>query len=75
MLFQRPYSTDGMAEMSLQDKEHIMKLTKQYVRNVSKILKAVPSSILLVLRNLNTIRSLNIELEEPCDFILEMTQW
>lgn len=75
MLFQRPYSTKGIDFFSKTSKENIVKITKLHLKNVSKTLKELPSSILLVLRNLNTIRSLNIELEEPCDFLLEMTRW
>eukprot|EP00794_Sanderia_malayensis_P014341 gene14342-15837_t len=50
-----------------QDFQHLTSMAKDHFDKVMGVLKQLPSSMLLVFRNLNTVRAINQDLGEPVD--------
>ena len=55
------------AKISQEDIRELTAMAKDHFNKVMTILKSMPSTMLLVFRNLNTVRSINQELGEPVD--------
>lgn len=76
ILLQRPFvwGSAGMlftTRVTEEDLNLMTKLAKAHFDSVIVILKQLPRSMLLVFRNLNTVRAVNHELGEPVDrFVL-----
>ena len=55
------------AKISQEDIRELTAMAKDHFDKVMTILKSMPSTMLLVFRNLNTVRAINQELGEPVD--------
>ena len=55
------------AKISQEDIDKLTAMAKDHFNKVMLILKSMPSNMLLVFRNLNTVRAINQELGEPVD--------
>lgn len=70
MLLQRPIN---MRELSLgnilsrQEMAYMRDMASQRFDSIMDVLKALPRPMLLVFRNINTVRSINIALGAPVD--------
>ncbi|KAJ8267556.1 hypothetical protein COCON_G00127280 [Conger conger] len=70
MLLQRPINMQelGLSNiLSQEETSHMREMAVQHFDSVMQVLKSLPRPMLLVFRNLNTVRSINIALGAPVD--------
>ncbi|CAH2286298.1 Hypothetical predicted protein [Pelobates cultripes] len=69
ILLQRPLSVPGALGNSLTQEEtrYMRDMAKEHFDDIMKVLRALPRPMLLVFRNLNTVRCLHISLGAPAD--------
>jgi len=73
MILQRPYGdhtdlTDMIKfgiHISQEDIQHMQRKARDRMDEITKVLRAMPRSLILVIRNLNLVRSLNFSLQAP----------
>ncbi|KAM3858620.1 putative aarF domain-containing protein kinase 5 [Diretmus argenteus] len=70
MLLQRPISMRelGLSNiLSREDTSYMREMAVNHFESIMQVLKSMPRPMLLVFRNLNTVRSINISLGAPAD--------
>lgn len=70
MLLQRPINMRelGLSNvLSQEDTAYMREMASQRFDRVMQVLKAMPRPMLLIFRNINTVRSINISLGAPVD--------
>ena len=70
MLLQRPINMRELGLSSLlshQETAYMQDMAVHRFQSIMRVLKAMPRPMLLVFRNLNTVRSINISLGAPVD--------
>lgn len=72
ILLQRPFQWDSLgflfsARMSHEEFEYMTAQAKHHFDLVMAVLREMPSSLMIVIRNLNTIRAINQNLGDPVD--------
>lgn len=70
MLLQRPINMGelGLGNiLSREETAYMRNMAANHFDNVMRVLKALPRPMLLVFRNINTVRSINITLGAPVD--------
>ncbi|XP_068188372.1 uncharacterized aarF domain-containing protein kinase 5 isoform X2 [Antennarius striatus] len=70
MLLQRPINMQelGLSNiLSKEDTAYMREMASQRFESIMQVLKAMPRPMLLVFRNINTVRSINITLGAPVD--------
>ncbi|KAM9292266.1 putative aarF domain-containing protein kinase 5 [Gastrophryne carolinensis] len=76
ILLQRPLSLPGTLGNALTREEtrYMQDMAKEHFDDIMRVLRALPRPMLLVFRNLNTVRALNIGLGAPADRYLLMAR-
>ncbi|XP_018430493.1 PREDICTED: uncharacterized aarF domain-containing protein kinase 5, partial [Nanorana parkeri] len=76
ILLQRPLSLTGMLGNTLtrEETQYMQDMAKEHFDDIMRVLRALPRPMLLVFRNLNTVRALNIGLGAPADRYLLMAR-
>ncbi|CAJ0960638.1 unnamed protein product [Ranitomeya imitator] len=74
ILLQRPLSLTGTMgnALTLEETQYMQNMAKEHFDDIIRVLRALPRPMLLVFRNLNTVRSLNIGLGASADRYLLM---
>ncbi|XP_073536231.1 uncharacterized aarF domain-containing protein kinase 5 isoform X2 [Phyllobates terribilis] len=74
ILLQRPLSLTGTLgnALTLEETQYMHDMAKEHFDDIMRVLRALPRPMLLVFRNLNTVRSLNVGLGAPADRYLLM---
>ncbi|XP_073412633.1 uncharacterized aarF domain-containing protein kinase 5 isoform X1 [Dendrobates tinctorius] len=74
ILLQRPLSLTGTLgnALTLEETQYMQDMAKEHFDDIIRVLRALPRPMLLVFRNLNTVRSLNIGLGASADRYLLM---
>ncbi|XP_047461132.1 uncharacterized aarF domain-containing protein kinase 5 isoform X1 [Mugil cephalus] len=70
MLLQRPINLKKLGMSNILSKEetaYMRKMATERFESIMKVLKSMPRPMLLVIRNVNTVRSINITLGAPVD--------
>ena len=70
MLLQRPINMRELGLSSLLSREetaYMQDMAVHRFQSIMRVLKSMPRPMLLVFRNLNTVRSINISLGAPVD--------
>ncbi|XP_008068174.1 uncharacterized aarF domain-containing protein kinase 5 [Carlito syrichta] len=70
MLMQRPVRLGqlwGSHLLSREEAAYMQDMARDHFENIMEVLKALPRPMLLVLRNINTVRSINVSLGTPVD--------
>uniref|UniRef100_A0A8C5MSY0 AarF domain containing kinase 5 n=1 Tax=Leptobrachium leishanense TaxID=445787 RepID=A0A8C5MSY0_9ANUR len=69
ILLQRPLSVPGTLSKALTQAEtrYMQDMAKEHFDDIMRVLRALPRSMLLVFRNLNTVRWLNMNMGAPAD--------
>ena len=70
MLLQRPINMRELGLSSLLSREetaYMQDMAVHRFQSIMRVLKSMPQPMLLVFRNLNTVRSINISLGAPVD--------
>ncbi|XP_044149636.1 uncharacterized aarF domain-containing protein kinase 5 isoform X1 [Bufo gargarizans] len=76
ILLQRPLSLTGTLGnvLTLEETQYMQEMAKEHFDDIMRVLRAIPRPMLLVFRNLNTVRALNIGLGAPADRYLLMAR-
>ncbi|XP_068093971.1 uncharacterized aarF domain-containing protein kinase 5 isoform X2 [Hyperolius riggenbachi] len=76
ILLQRPLSLTGTLGNALtrEETQYMQDMAKEHFDDIMRVLRALPRPMLLVFRNLNTVRALNIGLGAPADRYLLMAR-
>ena len=78
MLLQRPIS---MRELTLgnilsrEETSYMRNMAVNHFDSIMQVLKSLPRPMLLVFRNINTVRCINITLGAPVDRYFVMAKW
>ncbi|KAM5158356.1 putative aarF domain-containing protein kinase 5 [Mantella aurantiaca] len=76
ILLQRPLSLAGTLGNALtrEETQYMQEMANEHFDDIMRVLRALPRPMLLVFRNLNTVRALNISLGAPADRYLLMAR-
>lgn len=76
ILLQRPLSLTGTLSNALtrEETQYMQDMAQEHFDDIMRVLRALPRPMLLVFRNLNTVRALNIGLGAPADRYLLMAR-
>ncbi|KAI0217908.1 putative aarF domain-containing protein kinase 5 [Lamellibrachia satsuma] len=77
ILVQRPLARDTLhlpSQLTEKDFEYMTKKAKHHFDEIMAVLRTMPQAMLLIIRNLNTIRSINRLHGHPCDRYTIMAQ-
>ncbi|XP_069812966.1 uncharacterized aarF domain-containing protein kinase 5 isoform X1 [Dendropsophus ebraccatus] len=76
ILLQRPLSLTGTLgnALTLEETHYMQEMAKEHFDDIMRVLRALPRPMLLVFRNLNTVRALNIGFGAPADRYLLMAR-
>lgn len=78
MLLQRPINMKKLGLSNILSKEetaYMRKMATERFESIMQVLKSMPRPMLLVIRNVNTVRSINITLGAPVDRYFVMAKW
>lgn len=77
MLLQRPINmrTVGLSNiLSREETAYMRQMALERFGNIMQVLKSMPRPMLLIFRNINTVRSINITLGAPVDRYFAMAK-
>lgn len=77
MLLQRPINMRKLGLSNILSREetaYMRRMASQHFENIMQVLKSMPRPMLLVFRNINTVRSINIALGAPVDSYFVMAK-